>query len=72
MIGCRVKASEGESKRWLVITGSILLGLIAVAVSVLIGGGWAVVVLEVGGVGLVIVLFRRGQREDEDLEPGDP
>ena len=58
--------------RRIVIIGSIVLGLIALAASVLIGGGWAVVVLEVGGVGLVIVLFRRGQREDEDLEPGDP
>ena len=57
--------------RRIVIIGSIVLGLIALAASVLIGGGWAVVVLEVGAAGLVVVLFLRVQREDEDLEPGD-
>lgn len=57
--------------RWIVIVGSTVLGLIVIAVSVLIGGGWALVLLEVCAVGLAVVLFLRAQREDEDREPGD-
>ena len=57
--------------RWLFLIGLIVLGLIAVAVSVLIGGGWALVLLEVVGVGLAVTLFLRGQRQDEDLGPGE-
>ena len=62
---------EVNRTRWIVIVGAAVLGVIAIAVSVLIGGGWAVVLLEVGGAGLAVVVFLRGQREDEDLEPGD-
>ncbi len=57
--------------RWIVVIGAIVLGVIVIAVSVLVGGGWALVVLEVGAVGLAVVLFLRGQRDDEDPEPGD-
>ena len=56
--------------RWTVVIGSAVLGLIAVAVSVLIGGGWALILLEVAGAGLVVVLLLRGQRE-EDLKTDD-
>ncbi len=57
--------------RWFVIVGAAVLGLIVIAVSVLIGGGWALVLLEVCGVGLVVVLFLRGQGGDDDLGPGE-
>lgn len=64
-------ASKVNRNRWIVIIGAAVLGLIAVAVSILVGGGWGVVLLEVGGAGLAVVFLMRGQREDEDLEPGD-
>ncbi len=57
--------------RWLVIIGATMVGLIVIAVSVLVGGGWALVLLEVAGVGVVVVLFLRGQRGDDDQESGD-
>ena len=57
--------------RWFVIIGAVVLGLIVIAVSVLIGGGWALVLLEVAGVGVVVVLFLRGQRGDDDQGSGD-
>ena len=57
--------------RSIVIVGSIVLGLIVLAVSALVGGGWALVLLEVASAGIVIVLFLRGQNEDQDSEPND-
>ena len=60
-----------ERSRWVVVIGTIVVGLIAVAVSVLVSGGWALILLEVAAVGLVVVLFLRGQRVEEDLEPDD-
>jgi hypothetical protein len=50
--------------QWIVIIGLIVLGLSLLAVSVLIGGGWALVLIEVVGVILAVVLFLRAQRAD--------
>ena len=68
----RLTVATVNRYRWLVIIGAAVFGLIVIAVSVFVGGGWAVILLEVGAVGLVVVLFLRGQRGDDDLEPGDP
>jgi hypothetical protein len=57
--------------RWIVIIGCTVLALIAIAVSVFVGGGWALILVELVAVGLIVVLFLRGQSGDEDPEPGD-
>lgn len=56
--------------RWLLIVAAVV-GLLAVAVSLLVGGGWGLIVLEVAGTGLIVALFLRGQHEEGDLEPGE-
>jgi hypothetical protein len=54
----------------MVVVGSIVLALMVIAVSVFIGSGWALVLLELGAAGLMVVLFLRRQSEEIDVEPG--
>jgi hypothetical protein len=56
---------------WPVIVGSVVIGLAAVVVSILAGGGWALIVLEAAAAGLAVVLFLRAQGAgaDDEAEP---
>jgi uncharacterized membrane protein len=57
--------------RWIVIIVCTVLALIAITLSVFIGGGCALIPVEPVAVGVIVVLFLRGQRGDGDPEPGD-
>jgi hypothetical protein len=53
------------SSRRITILSAILIGLVAIVVSVVVGGGWGIIVLEVAGVGLACFFFWREQGEKD-------
>ena len=55
-------------RRTVILTG-IVVGLVAIVVSVVAGGGWGIFVLEVAGGGLACFFFWREQNEDASAEP---
>ncbi len=55
--------------RWPVVAGVVLIGLAAVVVSLLAGGGWALVLLEAAGAGIAVVLLIRVQQAEEGEDP---
>ena len=55
--------------RWITVLAAIFIGVVAAGVSLVVGGGWGLIVLEVGGVALACFLFWRAQTE-EDSSPG--
>ena len=59
-----------SDRRRIAVGGSIVVGLMAVAVSVLIGGGWAIILLELAGLGLFL-FFWRDQGEEEASESAE-
>lgn len=70
--GSWVRRPTVNSNRWIpVVVGPAVVVLAAVAVTVLVSGGWGLVTLEAGAVGLLLVVFLREQRSDAGSEPGD-
>ena len=59
------------SNRWVGIVAATVIGLLVVTVSLFVGGGWGLIVLEVAGAGLAIALFLRAQNDESDLEPDE-
>ena len=58
--------------RWMpVVVGTVVVVVAALAVTVLVSGGWGLITLEAGAVALLVVVFLREQRSDAGSEPDD-